>query len=212
MGLIVRLLGRNPHTSASERGFSWSRQFPERIRPVSRSRGRNTDADIHLISLLAMWSGLTPALNCAHLPYSSRRVVASQPPRCIRWKRKPGCLSGLCTAFQLILPSSGPPHTPTFKGTCWLQVLMLSGLPQSEAARVLLASPSREMGSSSLQGLTLLRPRHLFSILCCCHLLLSCLRFSLSSWVSYLWPLYLLWPFVILLLGFLVRSETSLMH
>lgn len=115
-----------------------------------------------------VWSHTCPKLCTSPLQLpSSGRVVASQPPRCIRWKRKPGCLSGPCTAFQLILPSSGPPHTPTFRGTCWLQVLMLSGLPQSEAARVLLASPSRDMGSSSLH------PDICFpscaAATCCCH-------------------------------------------
>lgn len=103
--------------AASEGCSSWSRPFPERIPPVSRSRGTDTDADFHSISLLVTGSHACPKLRTSPVRLlSSVRVVASQLPRGIRWKRKPACLSGLRTASQLVLPSLVPAHTPASKG------------------------------------------------------------------------------------------------
>lgn len=105
-----------PHGSV-RRVFLLVASVPERIPPVSCSRGTDTDADFHSISLLVTGSHACLKLRTSpvRLP-SSVRMVASQLPRGIRWKRKPACLSGLRTASQLVLPSSVPAHTPASKG------------------------------------------------------------------------------------------------
>lgn len=115
--------------SAAGRLFSWACQFPERIIPVSCSRGSNMDADFRFIFLLAVWPYSCPNLCKPPLQLLSfLRVEVSQQPRFIRWRRKPGCLNGLYTDFERIFPFSVPRHTAAYKGTRCLQVLMWASM------------------------------------------------------------------------------------